>query len=125
MQPARQCETGIPSGGPRTLSSSGQELPQTIRMDVRMIAATDRDLKAAIAVGKFRSDLFYRLNVFPIHVPPLRERRSDIPLLVEHFLRAHGSKAGTQLRSVDEKTLEMLQTYSWPGSMLDAYCSPD
>jgi DNA-binding NtrC family response regulator len=90
---------------------------QSIRVDVRVIAATNRNLKAAIAAGTFRSDLFYRLSVLPIHLPPLRERRADIPLLVEHFLRAHASKAGRQIRGMDEKTLEMLQAYPWPGNI--------
>jgi len=90
---------------------------KSIRVDVRVIAASNRDLKAAIAAGSFRSDLFYRLNVFPIHIPPLRERRADIPVLVEHFLRAHGSTGGKQIRGMDEKTLEMLRTYSWPGNI--------
>jgi transcriptional regulator with GAF, ATPase, and Fis domain len=90
---------------------------QSIRIDVRVIAATNRDLNAAVAAGDFRSDLFYRLNVFPIHVPPLRERGPDIPLLIEHFLRAHASKVGRRIRSMDEKTLEMLRTYSWPGNI--------
>jgi len=89
---------------------------KSIRVDVRVIAASNRDLKAAIAAGSFRNDLFYRLNVFPIHIPPLRERRADIPMLVEHFLRAHGSSGGKQT-SMDEKTLEMLRTYSWPGNI--------
>lgn len=90
---------------------------QSIRVDVRVIAATNRDLKAAIAAGTFRSDLFYRLNVFPIHIPPLRERRADIPPLVQHFLRAHGDKVERQIDSMDEKTLEMLRAYSWPGNI--------
>jgi DNA-binding NtrC family response regulator len=90
---------------------------KSIRVDVRVIAAGNRDLKPAIAAGSFRSDLFYRLNVFPIHVPPLRERKADIPVLVEHFLRAQASKLGRRIRSMDEKTLEMLQAYSWPGNI--------
>ena len=90
---------------------------QPIRTDVRVIAATNRDLQAAIAAGTFRSDLFYRLNVFPIEVPPLRERREDIAQLVEHFIRLHAGRAGKKVRAVDEKTLEMLRTYSWPGNI--------
>ncbi len=90
---------------------------EPIHADVRVIAATHRDLRSAIAEGSFRADLFYRLNVFPIHVPPLRERSSDIPLLVEHFLRAHTSKLGREVRGPDEKTLEMMRTHSWPGNV--------
>jgi len=90
---------------------------QPIRVDVRVIAATNRDLPAAIAAGSFRSDLFYRLNVFPIEVPPLRERREDIPPLVDHFIQLHADRAGKKMRAVDEKTLEMLRTYSWPGNI--------
>jgi len=90
---------------------------QPIRVDVRVIAATNRDLQTAIAAGTFRSDLFYRLNVFPIEVPPLRERREDIPPLVDHFIRLHAGRAGKKVRAVDEKTLEMLRTYSWPGNI--------
>ena len=90
---------------------------QPVRVDVRIIAATNRDLKAAISAGTFRSDLFYRLDVFPIHVPPLRERKEDIPLLVEYFLGFYAATAGKQIRSVDEKTMEMLQRYSWPGNI--------
>jgi len=89
----------------------------TIRVDVRVIAATNRDLKAAIAAGTFRSDLFYRLNVFPIRVPPLRERRADIPLLAEHFLRLHASKAGGRTCRMEDKMLERLRAYSWPGNI--------
>jgi DNA-binding NtrC family response regulator len=90
---------------------------QPIRADVRVIAATNRDLQGAIAAGTFRSDLFYRLNVFPIEVPPLRERREDIPLLVEYFIRLHAGRAGKKIRGVNEKTLDLLQTYSWPGNI--------
>jgi PAS domain S-box-containing protein len=90
---------------------------QSIRADVRMIAATNRDLPAAIAVGAFRSDLFYRLNVVPIEMPPLRERREDIPLLVEYFINRYASKLGKRVRSVDKKTLELLQSYPWPGNI--------
>jgi formate hydrogenlyase transcriptional activator len=89
----------------------------TIRSDVRVIAATNRDLEAAISAGTFRSDLFYRLNVFPIEMPPLRERKEDIPLLVEYFLDRYARKAGKSFRSVDRKSLEMLQAYAWPGNI--------
>ena len=90
---------------------------RSIRVDVRVIAATNRDLTAAMRSGSFRSDLFYRLNVFPIHVPALRERKQDIPLLVEHFLRLHGARAGKQIRGVDGNTMDMLERYSWPGNI--------
>src|SRR6267142_335310 len=88
-----------------------------IRADVRVVAATHCDLRAAIAEGSFRSDLFYRLNVFPIHVPPLRERPLDIPVLIEHFLRTQKSKLGREVRGLDDKTLQMMRTYSWPGNV--------
>jgi two-component system NtrC family response regulator len=87
-----------------------------IRVDVRVIAATNRDLSAAITAGKFRSDLFFRLNVFPIRIPPLRERREDIPLLVEHFLRLRAA-TGAPLRSLDESTMAALRRYDWPGNV--------
>ena len=90
---------------------------QVIRADVRVIAATNRDLRAAITAGSFRSDLFYRLNVFPIRVPPLRERKEDIPLLVEHFLQYYAKRAGKNIRNVSENTLELLKSYSWPGNI--------
>ncbi len=90
---------------------------QSIRSDVRVIAASNRDLQAAIAAGAFRSDLFYRLNVFPIEMPPLRERREDIPLLVEYFIDRYAKKAGKEFRSVNRKTLELLQAYAWPGNI--------
>jgi DNA-binding NtrC family response regulator len=90
---------------------------KTIRVDVRVIAATNRDLGACIAAGKFKSDLFFRLNVFPLRVPPLRERREDIPLLVEHFLAVRARASGAPIRSVDERTMAMLQGYSWPGNI--------
>ena len=88
-----------------------------IRANVRVITATNRDLKAAIEAGSFRSDLFYRLNVFPIEVPPLRERKEDIPLLVEYFIHRYSSKLGKKIRSVGKKTLDLLQSYSWPGNI--------
>ncbi len=90
---------------------------QVIRADVRVIAATNRDLRAAIAAGSFRSDLFYRLNVFPIQVPALRERKEDIPLLVEYFLQHYASRAGKNISNVSENTLELLKSYSWPGNI--------
>ena len=90
---------------------------QTIRTDVRVIAATNRDLQAAIASGAFRSDLFYRLNVIPMQIPPLRERKEDIPLLVEYFINRYSRKAGKRIRTIEKKTLELLQSYSWPGNI--------
>ncbi len=90
---------------------------QPIRADVRIIAATHRDLSACIAAGTFRKDLFYRLNVFPIHLPPLRERRSDIPLVVKHFCREYAKRTGRQVRRFDEKTLQRMNAYAWPGNV--------
>src|SRR5277367_5457485 len=88
-----------------------------IRADVRVIAATNRDLQAAISAGSFRSDLFYRLHVFPIDMPSLRERREDIPLLVEYFIDRYARKAGKDIKRVNKKTLELLQSYPWPGNI--------
>ena len=85
--------------------------------DVRVIAATNRDLTAAIAAGTFRADLFYRLNVFPIEVPPLRKRKEDIPMLVENFVKRYAEKAGKQIRKIDRNTLEQCQSYPWPGNI--------
>lgn len=90
---------------------------ESIRSDVRVIAATNRDLEAAIATGALRSDLFYRLNVFPIAVPPLRERTEDIPMLVEYFLDRYASKAGKKIRGINRKTLDRLAAYPWPGNI--------
>jgi PAS domain S-box-containing protein len=89
----------------------------SIRTDVRVIAATNRDLQAAITAGTFRSDLFYRLNVFPIEVPPLRERQEDIPVLVEYFIDRYARKAGKSFQAVDKKSLYLLQAYPWPGNI--------
>jgi len=88
-----------------------------IRTNVRVIAATNRDLKAAIEAGIFRSDLFYRLNVFPIAMPPLRERKEDIPMLVEYFIDRYANKTGKIIRSIDKKTLDVFQSYPWPGNI--------
>jgi DNA-binding NtrC family response regulator len=90
---------------------------QPIAVDVRILAATNRDLQAAMAAGAFRSDLFYRLNIFPIAMPPLRERREDIPLLVESFIERFARKAGKKIRGVNSKSLELLQSYQWPGNI--------
>ncbi|HWO35073.1 MAG TPA: sigma 54-interacting transcriptional regulator, partial [Candidatus Acidoferrum sp.] len=88
-----------------------------ISTDVRVIAATNRDLTAAIAAGTFRSDLFYRLNVFPIEVPPLRKRKEDIPMLVEYFAKRYAEKVGKHIRKIDMNTLELCQSYPWPGNI--------
>jgi transcriptional regulator with GAF, ATPase, and Fis domain len=90
---------------------------QPIHIDVRVITATNRDLEAGVANGTFRQDLFYRLNVFPIEVPPLRERKDDLLLLVEYFVQRYGVKAGKEIRSIDKNTLDMLQSYDWPGNI--------
>lgn len=90
---------------------------EALKADVRVVAATNRDLQAAIAEGKFREDLFYRLNVFPIEVPPLRERKEDIPLLVEYFVDRYASKAGKTIKGINKKSMEMMQAYSWPGNI--------
>jgi formate hydrogenlyase transcriptional activator len=90
---------------------------QTIRVDARVIAATNRDLSKAIEEGRFRSDLFFRLNVFPLAVPPLRERREDVPILVEYFAARHGARLRRRFDSVDHATLDLLRDYSWPGNI--------
>jgi formate hydrogenlyase transcriptional activator len=90
---------------------------QSIRTNARVIAATNRDLEAAIVDGKFRSDLFYRLNVFPIEIPPLRERKEDIPLLVEYFIDRFARKAGKSIRGMNKKTLNLFLSYPWPGNI--------
>jgi transcriptional regulator with PAS, ATPase and Fis domain len=82
-----------------------------------VIAATNRDLEGAISAGAFRSDLYYRLNVFPIQVPPLRERRKDIPTLVEYFIHRYSRRIGKKVGSVEKRTLELLESYSWPGNI--------
>src|SRR5580692_8796109 len=90
---------------------------ERIQVDVRVIAATNRDLTLAVADGTFRQDLFYRLNVFPIEVPPLRDRREDIAVLVEHFVGRYARKAGKAFRCVSKRTLDHLQSYPWPGNI--------
>ncbi len=89
----------------------------SISVDVRIVAATNRDLKAAVASGAFREDLFYRLNVFPIQIPSLRERVDDIPLLVEYLIDRYAKKAGKNIRNIEKKTLELFKAYSWPGNI--------
>jgi PAS domain S-box-containing protein len=88
-----------------------------IPTDARIIAATNRDLKAAIASGVFRSDLFYRLNVFPIHVPSLRDRKEDIPMLVEYFVKRYAEKARKEITKIEKNTLELCRSYPWPGNI--------
>jgi transcriptional regulator with GAF, ATPase, and Fis domain len=90
---------------------------QAVHVDVRVIAATNRDLHATVANGSFRQDLFYRLNVFPIEVPPLRARKDDILMLVEYFVQRYASRAGRHFRSIDKKTLDVLFAYDWPGNV--------
>jgi formate hydrogenlyase transcriptional activator len=90
---------------------------QTIRADVRVIAATNRDLKAAMTNRTFRSDLYYRLQVFPIEIRPLRERKDDIPLLVEYFIDRYASKMGKKIRSIKQESLDLLRSYSWAGNI--------
>lgn len=88
-----------------------------MRVNVRVIAATNRDLRAATVDGTFRLDLFYRLNVFPIRVPPLRERKNDISLLLKYFVERYASATGNDIRSVSKRTLDLLQAYDWPGNV--------
>jgi formate hydrogenlyase transcriptional activator len=90
---------------------------QSIHVDVRVLAATNRDLDSALSDGSFRQDLFYRLNVFPIQVPPLRERVDDIALLVEYLVDRYAKKAGKPIRSISKRTLQLFQNYSWPGNV--------
>lgn len=90
---------------------------RTIRVDARLIVATSRNLEAAVREGKFREDLYYRLNVFPIHIPPLRERREDIPMLTWHFLRDLGGRMGRKIESVRASTMNSFESYSWPGNV--------
>jgi DNA-binding NtrC family response regulator len=89
----------------------------SVKADVRVIAATNLDLEAAIAAGTFRSDLYYRLNVFPIEMPTLRERKEDIPLLVEYFLDRYSRKAGKRFKALDKNSLDLLRAYPWPGNI--------
>ncbi len=90
---------------------------KTIRVDARLIVATSRNLEAAVREGKFREDLYYRLNVFPIHIPPLRERREDIPMLTWHFLRDLGGRMGREIETVRASTMNSFECYSWPGNV--------
>ena len=99
----------------RELERVGSSHPITV--DVRVLAATNCDLEAAVEHGAFREDLFYRLNVFPIHMPPLRERVDDIPLLVEYLVERYAKKAGKRIRSIKKQTFELFQAYDWPGNV--------
>jgi formate hydrogenlyase transcriptional activator len=90
---------------------------QSIPVDVRVVAATNRDLEAAVNAGTFRQDLYYRLNVFPIRIPSLRERMMDIPLLVEYLVERYAKRSGKKVGPVEQKTLDLLQAYDWPGNV--------
>ena len=99
----------------REIEPLGSE--RTEKIDQRVIAATNRDLRQMVADGKFQEDLFYRLNVIPIEIPPLRERRDDIPALIEHFVRKHAQRTGRRVEKIDEGVLAGLQQYDWPGNV--------
>jgi formate hydrogenlyase transcriptional activator len=99
----------------REIERVGRSHP--ISVDVRVVAATNRDLNAAVAAGSFRQDLFYRLNVFPIQTPSLRERVDDIPLLAEYLIERYAKKAGKKIRQIRKQTVELFQTYDWPGNI--------
>jgi formate hydrogenlyase transcriptional activator len=99
----------------REFERAGSSKP--IFVDVRVVAATNRDLEAAVAAGTFREDLFYRLNVFPIRVPSLRERKSDIPLLVEYLVERYAKRIGKKISRIKRKTLDLFQAYDWPGNV--------
>jgi chemotaxis protein methyltransferase CheR len=86
-------------------------------VDVRLIAATNHDLEKAIAQGEFRQDLYYRLNVFPLNIPPLRERKDDIPLLVNYFINKYSTRLGKKIKSIPLKVMTSLENYPWPGNI--------
>jgi len=90
---------------------------RSVPVDVRVIAATNRDLSTAISAGTFRSDLFYRLNVFPIQMPPLRQRKEDIPLLVAYFVKRFAEKLAKRISKIDTRTLQLCEAYPWPGNI--------
>ncbi len=90
---------------------------RTEKVDVRVIAATNRDLRQMVAENRFQEDLFYRLNVIPIHIPPLRERREDIPVLAEHFIKKHAHRTGKRIDRVEDGVIEAMQQYDWPGNV--------
>jgi len=91
--------------------------PETVNVDIRIVAATNKDLAAAVQNGAFRKDLYYRLNVFPIEVPPLRQRREDIPTLIWAFVQEFSGKMGKTIKMIPGKTMEQLQSYTWPGNV--------
>jgi transcriptional regulator with GAF, ATPase, and Fis domain len=99
----------------REFEPLGSERSQ--KVDVRVIAATNRDLRQLVAEGRFQEDLYYRLNVIPIHIPPLRERREDVALLVDHFVRKHAQRAGKRIDGLEPGVLEALQAAEWPGNV--------
>jgi transcriptional regulator with GAF, ATPase, and Fis domain len=90
---------------------------RTQKVDVRVIAATNRDLKQMVSDGRFQDDLYYRLNVIPIEIPPLRARRQDIPVLIEHFVDKHRKRTGKKIDRVDTEVMQVLQRYDWPGNV--------
>jgi DNA-binding NtrC family response regulator len=90
---------------------------RTEHVDVRVVAATNRDLAKMVSDGRFLEDLYYRLNVIPLHIPPLRERPEDIPALIDHFVRKHEKRAGKRIERIDEKTMQALLQYGWPGNV--------
>ena len=90
---------------------------KTLRVDVRLVAATNRDLKSLVEAKQFRSDLYYRLNVFPVTLPPLRERREDIPILVRYFTQHYALRMKKNIQTVPAKTMEVLSRYDWPGNI--------
>jgi formate hydrogenlyase transcriptional activator len=89
----------------------------TIHVDVRIVAATNRDLMEDVRAGRFRSDLYYRLNVFPLRLPPLRERPEDIPLLAAHFAAKHGERFGRAISRIDRRSMKLLESHHWPGNV--------
>ena len=91
--------------------------PETINVNVRLVSATNRNLEEAVRDGRFRADLYHRLSVFPIIVPPLRERREDIPLLVWGFIEVLGTRMGKSIKSIPKRALQQLQQYDWPGNI--------